>query len=555
MKRAVIYFLLASGYVAISALAYAQYFDPDMGSGNAYSLSSGDAGADTGGGRIAWTIQATKNGSGSGTIVGGGILCGQRCAVVAENRTSVSVTATADADSVFAGWSGGCSGKNPVCSFVIDKNTQIIALFNKSPIDENFSNNKNYGSDESYQPAVAFQEEVKKIAVTKKKVWLGISPLGIGRSILQKLFNPSMILGPRWKINTDAAGNQSAQGSLVGPGSLIRILVNLMTGSIYFKFDGSTSNYTASYFNQDGAQRTELVNAKGDMYQGEQVFDADGGERQSALIAHGKTLFGAFTDGVVFLTPSGAFPSASPASWIGLSIPQSVDSNAALIPVEKIIKMLSELSQKAVSFTQSIFFAVSHAAQSAWSGAQLSAKLSEYRKSETAIHNQISDLQNSFAQADFNNSYLNFDALQNQFADYEAANARFITLGKQLSVMRALARPGDWLMNQDAVVADLIQQGIDPETAALIAQAVPPFDFYAIGNADTQKNVVLKGICIAESDNERNEVTHCSVQKVSAAQAGVIITYANGYRAAADEARAFAGKIENALFSGGLAER
>lgn len=522
---------------------YAQYFGTE--SGNPYMPPSGGVGT-VGGGRMAWTIQVTKNGSGSGMVISeqGNIDCGDICSVDMDDTSSVLLLAVPDTDSVFAGWSNDCSGKNPLCSFTVNTNKQVTALFNKSSTGENFFDNKD---DE---PAVVFQKEIKKIVVTNKKVWLGISPLGTGRSILQKLFNPNSLLGSRWKISTDAAGNQLAQGNLVGPGSLIRILVNVSTGNIYFQFNGNVTHYTASYFNQDGAQRTELVNAKGDIEQREQVFDADGGERQSALIAHGRTLFGIFSNEAVFMVDSGASPDASPASWARLAVPHSSDQGAGLIPVQKIIDMLS---RQILSAMKHLFFSISYAAQKPLTAMRLAAQLSEYRKSEIAINTQISDLQNLFARIDFNDPYFNFDELQAIFDAYTLASARFTALGKQLGVMRAFVRPGDWLMNQDTVVSDLVAQGVGAEIAALIAQGAPPFDFFTLNNSG-QKNVVLGGSCIAESDNEGNEAIRCSVRNVSAAQARVIMTRANEYLEATNEAHEFAGKIENALFFGGVTD-
>ena len=43
--------------------------------------------------------------------------------------TSVLLTATPNADSVFSGWSGGCSGTDQTCSIVLAGNTTVTATF------------------------------------------------------------------------------------------------------------------------------------------------------------------------------------------------------------------------------------------------------------------------------------------------------------------------------------------------------------------------------------------------------------------------------------------
>src|SRR5512143_390448 len=61
-----------------------------------------------------YTLNVAKNGTGAGAITSspGGIDCGADCSELYDHGTSVALTATPAASSVFSGWSGDCSG-NP----------------------------------------------------------------------------------------------------------------------------------------------------------------------------------------------------------------------------------------------------------------------------------------------------------------------------------------------------------------------------------------------------------------------------------------------------------
>src|SRR5207245_8334283 len=56
-----------------------------------------------------FALTVIKSGTGSGTVTSGGgeINCGSTCSATFNTGTAVTLTATAAAGSVFAGWSGG----------------------------------------------------------------------------------------------------------------------------------------------------------------------------------------------------------------------------------------------------------------------------------------------------------------------------------------------------------------------------------------------------------------------------------------------------------------
>ncbi|MCX7616330.1 MAG: hypothetical protein N2Z68_03000, partial [Patescibacteria group bacterium] len=77
------------------------------------------------------TLTVSKSGTGSGTVTSTptGINCGTDCSESYTSGTSVTLRATASAGSVFAGWSGDCSGTG-TCTVALDSNKTVTATFN-----------------------------------------------------------------------------------------------------------------------------------------------------------------------------------------------------------------------------------------------------------------------------------------------------------------------------------------------------------------------------------------------------------------------------------------
>jgi len=81
-----------------------------------------------------YTLTVSNTGSGTGTVTSSpaGISCGADCSEVYNYGTPVTLTATASADSVFAGWSGGgCSGAGP-CALTLAADTAVTATFTRA---------------------------------------------------------------------------------------------------------------------------------------------------------------------------------------------------------------------------------------------------------------------------------------------------------------------------------------------------------------------------------------------------------------------------------------
>jgi hypothetical protein len=77
-----------------------------------------------------YELTATTEGNGTGTVTSlpAGIDCGSDCSEDYESNTIVTLTATPDAGSVFAGWSGDCSGTGS-CIVTMDAAKSVAATF------------------------------------------------------------------------------------------------------------------------------------------------------------------------------------------------------------------------------------------------------------------------------------------------------------------------------------------------------------------------------------------------------------------------------------------
>jgi hypothetical protein len=71
------------------------------------------------------TVIVSKGGTGSGTVTGTGISCGTDCSESYEAGSSVSLTALADTNSTFTGWTGACSGITNPCTLTLNANAAL----------------------------------------------------------------------------------------------------------------------------------------------------------------------------------------------------------------------------------------------------------------------------------------------------------------------------------------------------------------------------------------------------------------------------------------------
>ena len=78
-----------------------------------------------------FSLNVSKSGTGDGRVTSNpsGIDCGSTCAASYDQGTSVTLTATPSSGSIFAGWSGACSGTGD-CVVTMDDNKSVTATFN-----------------------------------------------------------------------------------------------------------------------------------------------------------------------------------------------------------------------------------------------------------------------------------------------------------------------------------------------------------------------------------------------------------------------------------------
>jgi hypothetical protein len=79
-----------------------------------------------------YTLTASKSGTGTGTITGTGLSCGNICLNIYSVGTIVTLTASPNPGSTFAGWSGGVCTGNGQCMLNMTANTSVLALFNSN---------------------------------------------------------------------------------------------------------------------------------------------------------------------------------------------------------------------------------------------------------------------------------------------------------------------------------------------------------------------------------------------------------------------------------------
>ena len=86
-----------------------------------------------GGLSTSYTLSATKSGLGSGTLSASGLTCGTTCSGTYNYNTTVNITATPSANSVFAVWTGCDFVVGNICTVTMTGDKSIRAIFVLDP--------------------------------------------------------------------------------------------------------------------------------------------------------------------------------------------------------------------------------------------------------------------------------------------------------------------------------------------------------------------------------------------------------------------------------------
>ena len=148
-----------------------------------------------------FTLAVVKIGTGAGTVTSsaGGINCGATCAADFDAGANVTLTATPTSGSVFAGWSGPCTGTGS-CAVTVDAAKAVTAAF---------------APQVQTQPAVVVKCTVprvigKLLAAAKKKIVAGHCRTGTVTRAKSKTVAKGRVISQR-----PAAGRKLARGSKV----------------------------------------------------------------------------------------------------------------------------------------------------------------------------------------------------------------------------------------------------------------------------------------------------------------------------------------------------
>lgn len=395
-------------------------------------------------------------------------------------------------------------------------------------------------SDDSYgfDYAFDFQDLLKKTVTKARKLWRGYSPIE-ELKIAKNMPFFGTVAGSVWRVLT-ANNEPVAQGTLIGPGSFLKTIVSLYTGSVYAQFSGKKANWAVSFdTDQSGAQRAGIFNLRGDAFQRTEIpMSEEGGvPYKLALLFHGNTLYGMSDEGSFFMTDQGAMPDENPASWSAVAAPASREP---LIPAEKIFELFGAQTG---AVANAFFGKVAHAAQ-AFAGARALDGINADRRGLAALQ----AVRQKFEAFDFNDPALDYDAVNALVMEYQEGEARIFAIHRQMGRAEPFARGSEWFLEESAASEELMTSTF-PGIARFIVSAAAPLDFH-VRVADAAGNAKIhSGSCVPAQDELGNPSVSCFMTRVSARGERAIEAANADYFARSGEAYEALAAIERALFA------
>jgi hypothetical protein len=138
---------------------------------------------------VTYQVSVTLDGTGTGTVTSSpaGISClsgsVDGCSATFESGASVSLSASAGVNSVFAGWSDACSGSSSPCSVTVNSALNTTATFNLNSADNARIGSTSYGTLANAYAAAVTGNEIKAQAVVFDEGGV----LTFGRDVIIKL--------------------------------------------------------------------------------------------------------------------------------------------------------------------------------------------------------------------------------------------------------------------------------------------------------------------------------------------------------------------------------
>ncbi len=157
-----------------------------------------------------------KGGNGGGRVTSSGLDCGQSCSREYDFGQRLSLTAAADAGSVFDGWNGVCGRTETTCTFPVGPITSIRANFARDTAAPSAPQGLRVESATRTSLAVSWSASTDNAGVSGYRVYLDDAAVGDTSATARQFTFEGLKCGRnyRWSVDAaDAAGNRSPKAT------------------------------------------------------------------------------------------------------------------------------------------------------------------------------------------------------------------------------------------------------------------------------------------------------------------------------------------------------
>jgi chitodextrinase len=157
-----------------------------------------------------------KAGNGGGRVSSTGLDCGQSCSREYDFGQRLSLTAAADAGSVFDGWNGVCGRTETTCTFPVGPITSIRANFARDTAAPSAPQGLRVESATRTSLAVSWSASTDNAGVSGYRVYLDDAAVGDTSATARQFTFEGLKCGRnyRWSVDAaDAAGNRSPKAT------------------------------------------------------------------------------------------------------------------------------------------------------------------------------------------------------------------------------------------------------------------------------------------------------------------------------------------------------